>query len=385
MSWFKKTQPTQESPIIIFNIGGATVSGLVLDSRSRDLLFETREDLPFNSTQDFSVATRQTTKTLSDISQRLKRFVSEDPQQVHCLLSSAWHIADSRKIRVKTQTKNKSVLEDITSEGLRRHLTLHQTPSYQLTPIDSLILGLELDGQRHTNLDFSLPGEKTVHHFSSSSDANLLNSLREPIRSGFGQSETQFHSGLLSTFAVLKETMANHHDFVILDIGGEVTDLVIVRGQTIIDIASIPVGTHSIARQISKLTGQNNHSAYSSLHLLGENIIQNHRHNDFSNYLANIKNEWLYSLASILEQYEKPGENLPVVVVGDDKSAVVLSGWLKDLPDHQPIVADSEFLADHYPTKRPPSRVPSHLLAQLFAQKYLWYTSVVLLVAPSTL
>lgn len=379
MSWFKKTPPPP-APIIVFNIGGASVSGLVLSGDDKKLHFEYKQDLPFVSGSDFNLLSNTTTRAVREVSNKLKPFSGPD-SRVHCLLSSNWHVADTRKMRLTKKGSDSNLVSDIVKEGLKRHLDTYASNGYELTTMDSLILGLELDGIKQNELKFDTDGEKIVHHFASSSDKQILKNISRSIADGLGSLATpQFHSGILSTFAIIRDTLKDYDNFAILDINGELTDIIIVRKQMIADIASVPIGTKTLARRIADTTGQNIHSAYSALKLVGEDLLQNHNHHNFSSDLSDIKNEWVYAVSSILEQHESPAENLPLVVVGDDKSAVLLGEWARLIPEHQSIIANGEFLAGHYPKLLVPSRQPAHLIAQLFTQNYLWYTNKVLLI-----
>jgi len=373
MSWFKKSNTKEApTPIIIFNLGGTSVSGLVLDGTNFDFKQEIKHELPFASYQNFATLSAQTVEILGKVAEQIRLTVGPNQKKIHCLVSSPWHMADISRYKIpENKIKQKATIDNISAKALAKHLEKNTSPAYDLKPIDSVVMAIrELVQDR----DATAPTDNILHHFASSSDKKLLETISQPIANSFGQTQPSFHSGLLATFSAINDALTKYSDFVILDISGEITDIIIVRHHTIATIASIPIGTYTVARRLAKKTGQNVVSAYSSLKLLGENILQNHSHHDFDTLVADVKQEWLYDLMTVLNSYETKDENLPLVVVGDDKSATVLGDWAKFAGSRESMIADEELLADLYPSRRSPSRVTGHLVGQLFAQKYLWYT-----------
>ncbi len=374
MSWsLRKKNP--ELPLAVFDIGGGSVSALLLTGDSeRRIFWHSSLPLSFGRHENFQAFTSETFGLLDTLADRLRTIEPGPVGAVHCLLSSPWHIAEARRtdiIDIEPSGLVESSLARLSDQALARHISRHSSDGFVPVPLDNVIMLAELDGKSVQNLRRQPGKNLIVHHFLSSTDQKIKRRLSERLQSKFYHQTPQFHSNLLSTWSVIREAWPETEDFIILDVSGELTDLSVVRCGVIFDIASFPIGKYTIARRLAAKSGESPLTTYAALKLRAENLLHEAEREHFDLLLHEPKNEWLYSLVEFLAAVEHPGKKLPLVVVGDDAASLLIGEWVATDGRPAPTVADYEFLADLYPDKRPETKNTPVLLAGLFARNYL--------------
>ncbi len=377
MSWLNRKKEAT-LPIAVFDVGGSYISAVLLggDRNNRDIQWSVRLPLGFDAHDDFSKFSRETFRTLGEVSSRLHSYYSGPVDDLHCLLSSPWHVAEASRVffdDLGPVRKPEDVISNITADSLAKHLDRHRSAGFELVPIDNVVMKTFIDGQpiiKYTGL----PGKTlTLHHFASSTDNAVRRRFEEKLEPSFQYKKAQFHSSLLSTFAVTKDALGDDKDFAILDVTGELTDVTIVKNGVIVSIASFPIGKYTVARRLAETTGRSAQTAYSELKICGEGLMSQMEKTRLLSDLQEIKREWLYSLDEVLSGYENHGEGLPLIIIADDAASNLVADWAKEGEGWgaDSRTADHEFFADLYPNRRSETKDIPILLAGLFAKNYL--------------
>ncbi|MEK7136191.1 MAG: hypothetical protein AAB821_01205 [Patescibacteria group bacterium] len=375
MAWLN-TKTEAEQPLVVFDIGGGGVSAVLISSGQNDkrILWSAYLPLAFGVHEDFNTFARETFSLLDELGNRLTATHPGKVSSVHCLLSSPWHVAEARCLRVENLGRlgiGENTVSNLTAQAVIKHLSKHQSEGFELVLIDDVILLTKVDGKIVDNISQEKPNSIAIHHFTSSTDREITKRFSNKIKSQFQGLEPIFHSNILSTYAITREVLAKIPDFIILDVAGELTDVTIVHEHAMAGVYSFPIGKYTIARMLSEKTGQSALASYSQIKMLGEGLLSEGEINNIEDKIKDARAEWLYSLNEILENIESNSDNLPIVIVGDDTASFVIGKWSEKIDKTVSTVANHEFFADLYKNRRTETKHIPTLIANLFAQKYL--------------
>jgi hypothetical protein len=81
----------------------------------------------------------------------------------------------------------------------------------------------------------------------------MQNKLRECVSRSFGETPIRFQSFPFVTFTALKTVMGTSSDLLLIDIGGETTDLILIREGILEETISFPMGENFLVRKIANV------------------------------------------------------------------------------------------------------------------------------------
>ncbi|MFZ2620919.1 MAG: hypothetical protein WAX85_02640 [Minisyncoccia bacterium] len=100
------------------------------------------------------------------------------------------------------------------------------------------------------------------------------------------------HTFPLISFTVLRDIYPDSDDFMIMDVTGEVTELTLVKDNSITQTISFPSGRNFVIRQIAKTFNVPPEIAESTLHLFNSNKTDESTSEMMKEILTNIEKEW---------------------------------------------------------------------------------------------
>src|SRR3989338_7846427 len=88
--------------------------------------------------------------------------------------------------------------------------------------------------------------------FISISPEVVLKKIEKIIQMHFYHKEIQFFSSVMATFVVVRDVYAHNENFLLIDIGGEVTDIFMVKKNVLRESISFPLGLNFIIRRVAE-------------------------------------------------------------------------------------------------------------------------------------
>ena len=115
----------------------------------------------------------------------------------------------------------------------------------------------------------------------------------------FNSRDITFHSFALASFSVARDIYHTENNFLLIDIGGEITDISLVRGGVLLETISFPAGKNSLLRGIAKALNTIPEEAHSLVRVNVER--KNNRKNDeIKRAFDKAEIEWQSSLQKAL-------------------------------------------------------------------------------------
>lgn len=305
---------------VIIDIGSSSVGAAlvrIVKGVKPILLYTDRERL--KSAEEFSAGrlAEVITGTLQNVADRVHKYALNHaaylavkyPRDVHCIFSSPWHLAGAkvavvsreRPFRIGKFTLNS--IHEIAERRFRSSMVKaagSKTALGDIEVIENKIVQIKLNGY-----ETNLPVGKEVNHveivvFMSTVGKSFLERVERLLRRTFPHRRIHYHSFTFLYYLLVRDTFARESDFVLLHVGGEVTDIAVVKKGVVVEIVSILIGKNSIVRNISKNLGISPQLASSIVRLYSERKIKGDLMERVASYLSAAEKEWLSLFESAL-------------------------------------------------------------------------------------
>jgi len=263
----------EKSPIkIIFDIGSDSVGGSVVcllpQTNKLVVQFTVRTPVKFSETADYTrlvegvVAAFRTTADAVHRFTASKRYHHRD-LEIACGLSSIWcavrvhHLSYSEK---KTFTVSSRLIEDMLS-GEREEQTNEEKALLQQKHItepaifERRILSIALNGYTTTNPTGKRTDRVDLSLFTAVMSLPFYQRLRAVLEEHFEDINVSFHSHALSLLTTTRDCLNARGDFLLIDVGGAVTEMVFVRDDVIARTQSIATGMNTLIESIIQERG----------------------------------------------------------------------------------------------------------------------------------
>ncbi len=238
-------------PTLLVDIGSASVGACIAENAEGNIVVShvKRVSLVNVSGQNTAGITALALDALKKCLAGFER-VSPAARSAHAVLAAPWYsarlktisIAPERPVRMDKGTVEKALhdyqeqhVEDLLA-GTRR--------------MESSVSQAYVNGYPTALLEPVMGKDLTLNVYESEADAVFLAGIEEAIRAAFAGVQTTFHSFPYAAFAVFR-AYRDEQSFIIVDVGGEITDIAIVNRDGLFFLGSFPLGTLTLLRSIA--------------------------------------------------------------------------------------------------------------------------------------
>ena len=281
----------------------------ILTSRVREIPYQefaSREQLEAKITAEFGELLKQV--KLEDLASAAAK--GHSLKDACIILSSPWYVSETKVVKVEHE-KAFEVTDKLIKDSIRAAgSSFLDNENGGIVILEQNILRCLLNGYPTQN-----PMKKTVNHlelsvFLSFSKAENIQTFKRMILSLFHISDTSVHSQSLAAFSAVRDAWKDLKNFVIADVTSVLTELVIVRGDTMAEAASFPNGKQFIIRELGKRLSTNPEVSQSLLRLYKENTLDEKLKQKFEGALDGIRQQWLQPFTKALGEMTS-GASLP--------------------------------------------------------------------------
>lgn len=320
----------------IIDVGSTSIGGaLVRPSKHNtqdcpEILYTTRHRSAFQQNLNLERFLRGMEQQLSKTVADLQTAGFGAPQKIIGFLSSPFYAAETKIVHSNFQKPTA-----ISPQLITKLITEEQGQFKKGQKIlESKIINLKLNGyavdphqlaKRRLNATsvkianyFSIASERVVQRFQ-----NLITSL-------FHQTELEWHSFLFAFFAFLRSISGGSRNFLLFDVGGEITEVAVAWDGVLEESFSYPLGINSLIRRMAEEWGTSPAEARSSLEIYLNGLQHGGAAEKTQSLLAASQEEWLKAFRAAAEEFSAHSflpEN--VFLVGEPSLMVLFSAWLK--------------------------------------------------------
>ena len=324
----------------IIDIGSTQISAALVsvskDRRGRtknQIIFSTKLETGIEGNFDYDRFDRATIKSLKQITHRILRSGFNRPEKFYCFLSSPFLISQTKVINYSQSTPflfTAKMLNSMTKREAENFRVANEG-NEAFSVIENKIMQIKSDGYEAEN-PFGHQ-VKTVRsaQFLSGSPESQLNKLRSAISGESHIDKIEFHSYVFAAFSALRDTLGHKNNFLIIDVGGELTDVMVCIDSVLLENISIPYGINSILRDASLGQKSFQSETTSQYKLYAENRLHNKTKMLFEKSLEIPRERWTSSMtevaAIIAENSVLPEQ---IILTGDTAGNEMFVKWLKD-------------------------------------------------------
>ncbi len=233
---------------------GAAVASPGEKEGTHDVSISTRRNLPILAAFK---GERLLSAMLGELRELLKEVRSSNPgsfSKVHVTIASPWFYSETKTIRHTSETDSKcdkewirKMVEAETSEFMARNFS-DRSPEI----VEKVIMRVSLNGYETRRPFGKLAKEQVFTLYASAVETQTVSSIRKALADALGSHRIELHTMPLSALPAAASVVSpDTSSYVVLDIGGEVSEFFLVRDRLISDSFSIPIGAHGVLRDMA--------------------------------------------------------------------------------------------------------------------------------------
>lgn len=321
MGLFPKKERAGERFVAIFDIASASVGGAFVrldGGKMPEIIFTTREDIPFQEKVRFSRFLESMRKTLESV------FVSMQKagggvaiEASFCILSSPWYASQTRLIQydrpepfIVTKKGIEKLLEK-EIELFKESKVFQRARANDEPPviIESKSIQVKLNGYPVTKPIGKQTRLLEIALYLSVTPQNIHTTIKNSIMKFWSAPVVHFSSFSFTAFDTIRDLFSQEESFLFMDISGEVTDLSLARGGVLLESISFPSGKHMLIRSLIEKLGTTPTAAISDMKLYLEGKATKEHSDRIESILSEATEEWLVFFRDALAQI---GEEFPL-------------------------------------------------------------------------
>lgn len=254
MGFFSRKK-NKEKIIAIFDIGSGSVGGAIVripaDERGIPLIIKsTRTEIDYSKGKLNSVVfIKSMLKALHFTTGSLYNTKSGAPDKIFCVIASPWYSSESRIIKIKKESFfifNKKLGEELMQKELSKikldYKNKKKTLYNELEIIEQHIMDISLNGYKVENPLGMRTKSAEINMIISCSQKYFLDKIRKVISETFHHIPVSFSSFIVSSYFAVRDKYVSPDSYLLIDIGGEITEVGIVSKGILKASLSFPFG-----------------------------------------------------------------------------------------------------------------------------------------------
>lgn len=302
MGIFSKKKVKSEL-VLVFDIGSSSVGGelfMMQAGSAPKILFSLREQIPLEDELSPDKLVTSTVKALKLVASTICMKGLGVPKKIHCVLSSPWYASQSRVIKLEKNTPFIFTTK-LADSLIQKEIALFQEEYVLKGHSKEKIRAIELKNMKtllNGYVTHMPQNQKTkeleMTIFVSMCEEDFLVKVEQTIKTHFNVKEIKFSSFIMAAFTVARDMFVNKESFLLVNIGGEVTDISMIKKDAVKESISFPAGRNFIIRGVaSGLKGTSLSQAKSYLSLYKDGHMSDASLKKVEPAIDKIKNAWL--------------------------------------------------------------------------------------------
>lgn len=293
----------QDELVLVFNIGSSAVGGALFYTQRSGvpkIIFSTRELIPVEEVVDIDRFLSLTMLSLEIVVNKIFKQGLGAPGKIFCVLSSPWHASQTRIIRLEKSipfTFTAKLAEELVQKEIalfeQEHFTEDLNDKNKIRSIEFKNIKTVLNGYETPNPIDQKAKELEMTIFISMSSEQVLKKIEATIAKHFSFKDIRYVSFTMASFVVVRD-MDNHNgNFLLIDIGGEITDVSMVKKNVLCESISFPLGKNLLTRGVASSLSCSLNEASSLVSLFKDGHAGARVSKKLAPIISDLKNNWL--------------------------------------------------------------------------------------------
>ena len=288
---------------LVFDIGSSSVGGalfFVQKSGIPKIIYSIREPIITEKEIDFDRFLTLTLKSLEIVANKICLLGLGAPKRVFCVLSSPWYASQTRTIALKKNTPfifNSKLADSLIEKEIKlfeeecKDKYMHT--KNKIIPIELKNMQIMLNGYVASKPLNQKANELEMIIFVSMSEEQVLEKMKDTIGKHFYSQNIKFSSFAMASFVVGRDLFIHQEDFLLMDVGGEITDISMIKKEILRSSISFSLGRNFLIRGVAGVLGCTLEEAVSYISLYKDGHVSDQALKKIEPVINKLKNEWL--------------------------------------------------------------------------------------------
>ncbi|HPS21548.1 MAG TPA: hypothetical protein PLO44_01950 [Candidatus Paceibacterota bacterium] len=309
MGFFSKSKKTEDL-MLVFDIGSSSVAGAFFkatDSGVPKIIYTTREPISLEKDINPERFLELMLKTLEKVVYKMATRKIGAPKKVFCVLASPWYASQTRVIKYSQETPfefTQKLADSLIQKEIKifedENLKQYSDEQNKIRAIELRNMKISLNGYDVQNPMGKKATSLEMTVFISMSPEQILSPMEKVINMHFRCKEIKFSSFAMASFAVARNTFVHQDSFLLIDIGGEVTDISMVKKDVLSSSISFPLGRNFMIREVSETLHCSLAEAKSYISLYKDGHAAKEVENKLEPIMKKLEAKWLKSFQESL-------------------------------------------------------------------------------------
>lgn len=309
MQFSRNKRDFSHKNFLVIDIGSASVGAALIDD-TRDerpeILLSHRIDIPPYDEVSYERMSALAMSTLEKVVSFMLHHGTVTPHRIFVILRAPWTTAQMRTLHMHQKTPfvfTKKLADDMIQGEIDRY---HQKQIKDFAEyaddhnlLEHKTMRVKLNGYTiHEPL-----GKKAqrieMSSFMSVIPRDIEQRIHARIERAF-HTNLELHSFIFASYAVIRQSFPHTHEGIIMDIGGDVTEIAIMRDDILLHIASLPFGYHHIFRYMQRKLGGTLTEMASLLYASYTKQLSETRQYEVEPVIRDARNQWEKQLHHVM-------------------------------------------------------------------------------------
>jgi len=275
MSFFSFSRKPVKKVGLVLDLGSKTVGGAIFEkdqSGAAKVLYVAREPIAFQKILSgeslYSALKHSFELVIIHLEKYGLKHLNADSKfnyqvdSIAGVFSSPWHISETKILKYSEDESfvvTEVLINDLLAKEEKEFMARLSSNDKEISGYELLehrVIEMRLNGYATSSPYGKSAKELELHFFASVSPAGVFEKIRELALSHFPVSHFDSHTFPLVAFASLRNIFPNEEHFLIVQVGGELTELTIVKSGVIAETVSFPLGHNGLLRALNKICGE---------------------------------------------------------------------------------------------------------------------------------
>ena len=294
----------KEKVIAIFDIGSGSVGGALVrvpsdKKKLPTIIKSTRTDIIDRNYLDFNLFLKDMIVALGSTVHNLYQSKLGAPNEIVCVLASPWYVSETKIIKIEKEhpfALTKKIIDELIKKETSSLNIVYENKYEDIDSIPQIIehpiIKVVLDGQQEDNPIGKRINSLEMAMILSSSPKLCLDKVKETISKTFHSTPVSFSSFIVASYIAIRDRYMMENLYMLIDIGGEITDIGVVSEGVLKYSLSFPYGRKTFFRDICNILKVDQRGAYELFSLYKKGALEKTQLKRFQEALGDIEKSW---------------------------------------------------------------------------------------------
>lgn len=293
----------KEELVLSLHIGSAAVGGALVrvdGSDTPNIIFSAIEPIAIEEKLNTEKFLSKTLQAVERVAEQVHKAALGAPSRIFCVLGSPWYASQMRVVQLKKNTSfifTEKLADELIQKEIKlmseEHASLYGNKENAIRAIELKNIKTTLNGYETSEPLGKKTREVEMVLFISIAGEKTLQKIEESIKKHFQFESIKFSSFAMASFTVVRDTNPAHDSFILVDVGGELTEILMVKKNVLHDSISYPAGRNFFTRSLAQDLGSTLSEARSLISLWKDGHAEERVAARIGETLGSLRSEWL--------------------------------------------------------------------------------------------